>query len=164
MAVRRRPNPEAIAARSELECRQALEVLGGEELGGAPNLWLIREVLDNYTAALRNVWSQRRAPVAPEPILLVDADRVATAHGSGGRYWLVGDGESAVRSEPVKHLLTGDPDAEHLKWKPNPFGMDVPNAALHLWNATKRAPAETLRVIRVIEEATERLARTLPER
>ncbi len=162
--IRRRPNHSAIVARDELERRHALETLSGEDLGRSPNLWLIREVLDRYTYVLRNAWSQRQPPETPEPVLLVDADAGVTKRGSGGRYWLVSDGQSAVRAEPVKHLLATPEGSEEFGWKPTPFGLDVPNAALHLWNATKWGPFETLRVIGLIEQATEKLARTLPER
>lgn len=148
--VRRRSDPGSRTARTELEGREAVERLAGEDLGRTPQLWIIRETLDCYTEALRRAWSQPRHPQTVEPVHLCTGAR-------GHAYQLVRDFESGSRSTPVREVPPAEaPEVAHGK-QPASRPLDPPNAALAIWNATRGQLAEVVWILQAIEGAEELL-------
>lgn len=141
--VKRRPNAERIAAKAELELREAVERLGGEQLGRAPDLWLIRETLDLFNTALRNAHSQQKAHDPRDPLLLCSD---CLPHGTT-EYYLQFTWDAAVSERPIlrrKIPKDGGSTVEHV---------DVPNAALELRAVTHKRPEAILRLIEAVENA-----------
>jgi hypothetical protein len=131
----RRPNPERIDAQGKLQALEALERLSGEELGRAPQLWLIREGLDRFNTALRDAWSQLKAPLPIAPVRVLDyEDEDEELSG----YWLRFDFQSALENKPIAYREQG---------------MDIPNAALAMYAATKRRPEAVVELLQALDSA-----------
>ena len=117
-----------VSAEGEIERRAALLALEGDLVGESALLALFRAALDAYVEA---------ATRAPPGAL--------RRTWSLTRGWRLATWDMAYR--------TGKP----LVRVPDQLGYDVPNGALNLHHETRTRPDDALRVLRLIERATEAL-------